>query len=289
MFVDEKASSLKPCHSLNLSSRINSRGTQSKKIKQDFFQGISVCLLDSPRIFEGSKIQGMTRSAQLGFTLVELSIVLVIIGLIVGGVIGGQSLMASAKLNKTITQIQQYQTSFNIFSDKYDAYPGDMANATSYWSDSSNGNGDGKIEHNTQESCTYIWHHLMKAGLISGTYTGQSTGATPYLVPGVNVPKSSIRGDSGFRFYWEQAGIHSVIANFLWLGSTRNGQDWLNGAALYPTEAETIDKKMDDGKSSDGKILGWVGGGATGTCQSGTGYNVTNNNISCKLAYVITK
>ncbi len=42
---------------------------------------------------------------KMGFTLIELSIVIVIIGLIVAGIIGGQSLVRQAKVRPIITNI----------------------------------------------------------------------------------------------------------------------------------------------------------------------------------------
>lgn len=66
------------------------------------------------------------KSYKSGFTLIELSIVLVIIGLIVGGVLVGQDLIAAARVRSQISQIQQYQTAVNTFKIKYAYLPGDM-------------------------------------------------------------------------------------------------------------------------------------------------------------------
>jgi prepilin-type N-terminal cleavage/methylation domain-containing protein len=70
---------------------------------------------------------------QHGFTLVELSIVIVIIGLIVAGVTAGQSLVAAAKIQSQITELKKYEVAYNIFKLEYNAVPGDMSNAISYW------------------------------------------------------------------------------------------------------------------------------------------------------------
>src|ERR1700691_433072 len=65
-------------------------------------------------------------ASQSGFTLIELSIVLVIIGLIVGGVLVGQDLIRAAEVRAQISQIEKYNTAVNTFRDKYNALPGDL-------------------------------------------------------------------------------------------------------------------------------------------------------------------
>jgi prepilin-type N-terminal cleavage/methylation domain-containing protein len=74
-----------------------------------------------------------TRYASRAFSLVELSIVLVILGLLVGGVLSGQSLIHAAELRAVTTEYQKYMTAVRSFKDKYFASPGDMNNATSLW------------------------------------------------------------------------------------------------------------------------------------------------------------
>ena len=66
-----------------------------------------------------------------GFTLVELSIVLVIIGLLIGGILVGQSLIESAKVNKIIGEAQQYQIAIRLFKEKFKQLPGDYNKGTS--------------------------------------------------------------------------------------------------------------------------------------------------------------
>ena len=85
-----------------------------------------------------------------GFTLVELSIVLVIIGLIVGGVLAGRDLIRAATLRAVIKEVKNYETVIHIFRDKYGYLPADMPNARDYWpacndngANPCNGDGDG--------------------------------------------------------------------------------------------------------------------------------------------------
>ena len=68
-----------------------------------------------------------------GFTLLELSIVLVIIGFLVGGVVAGVELIQAARLNKVMTDMRKFLTAVNVFQNKYDGLPGDISNATYYW------------------------------------------------------------------------------------------------------------------------------------------------------------
>ena len=68
-----------------------------------------------------------------GFTLLELSIVLVVIGLIVGGTVVGKDLIRASELNSIITQQNKIQIALNTFKLKYNVIPGDMRNATDYW------------------------------------------------------------------------------------------------------------------------------------------------------------
>ncbi len=83
-----------------------------------------------------------------GFTLVELYIVLVIIGLIVGGVLTGQALIAAAKVRAQMTQLDQYDAAINTFRAKYDCLPGDCANAPSSQASGAGSTvGDGNIDY----------------------------------------------------------------------------------------------------------------------------------------------
>lgn len=67
-----------------------------------------------------------------GFTLVELSVVIVLIGLIIAGVVGAQSLVKQGKMRAQISELQKYQVAFNTFRLEYNAIPGDFDRASQY-------------------------------------------------------------------------------------------------------------------------------------------------------------
>src|SRR5512136_2196511 len=85
------------------------------------------------------------RKSQLGFTLVELALVLVIIGLLLVGILRGEALIENAKVNKLINQKESLVAGFYAFYDKYGQYPGDEKLATAPPNDAHAGNADGQI------------------------------------------------------------------------------------------------------------------------------------------------
>ena len=75
---------------------------------------------------------------QQGFSLIELSIVLVIIGLLTGGILTGQSLIRASEVRSVATEVAKYRTAVMSFRDQYKALPGDMKNATTFWGSMTN-------------------------------------------------------------------------------------------------------------------------------------------------------
>lgn len=121
-----------------------------------------------------------TRYNNSGFTLIELSIVLVIIGLIIGGVLVGRDLIRQAEIRATIKQLEDFNTAANAFKTKYNCLPGDCPNAVEFgFAPNSNGTGDNVIGTGGSAGCnmtetlcqtkehTNFWYHLAAASLIS--------------------------------------------------------------------------------------------------------------------------
>lgn len=111
-----------------------------------------------------------------GFTLIEISIVLVIVGLLAGGILKGQQMIENAKYQAMKKEIDGIRVAFNTFQERYRYYPGDFRYASNKLSTSTitatNGNGNGLISGglctaNGEESCL-VWQHLILAGLLTG-------------------------------------------------------------------------------------------------------------------------
>lgn len=263
------------------------------------------------------------KSVARGFTLIEMSIVLVIIGLIVGGILTGRQLIRTSELHSLITDELKYITAVNTFRTKYGALPGDMLDATNIWGadpqgcpynappytapqiTTCNGNGNGLIQNdgtgeNNNPDFKYenfrAWQQLADAKLIPGAYTG-----TPGLSSwtdnelGLNVPATKI-SNGGFEWtaFNASARYPATIWNaqyntqYLLLGGGNSGTDLVN-PLLSPQDAQAIDSKIDDGLSGSGNVLGSDLYDSNGSCLvSPAGpYNVSNKAPYCTLLFMI--
>lgn len=224
----------------------------------------------------------MTKRA---FSLVELSIVLVILGLLVGGVLSGQALIRAAELRSVITDYSKYITAANSFRDKYFTMPGDMANATQFWGRQVNqpwcatasgaavtangvcdGNGNGIVNDAAAASQsgerTQLWRQLALAGLIEGTYTGLVGSASAIdLITGQNVPASKLGRSAAFNSGTQSS---TVVAGRWFAVEYGNALHFaipavpLNLGAVRSEEAWNIDTKLDDGKPARGRLIAFI-------------------------------
>lgn len=252
-----------------------------------------------------------------GFSLVELSIVLVILGLLVGGILAGQSLIRAAELRSIINDAQRYNTAMYTFRDRYMSLPGDMNSATRFWgfhnttgcinrtgattnaaSGTCDGNGDGIMANaaaaNSSAELFQFWRQLSLAGLIEGSYSGLSgaSGAS-HAVIGTNVPASRITNTGWTPNYQTLADVISdgnqpvvMTGNHFRVGQV--GGATTSQPFLKPEEMWNIDIKLDDGKPARGQLLvrSTINGCTTAvlTTDLDANYNLSNSGILCSMA-----
>ncbi|SNZ02896.1 prepilin-type N-terminal cleavage/methylation domain-containing protein [Persephonella hydrogeniphila] len=179
----------------------------------------------------------MKREKQQGFTLVELAIVLVIIGIILGAVLKGQELINNAKQKRVYSIYKEMLAAVYTYYDKYNALPGDDSQATTHLNSSTtaNGDGNGRIDDgfifnctntSTEESCL-VFEHMRLANIISGS--GRLNPQGPF-------------GPVSIAYY---AG-----------GSTApfGAGHWIAMQNIPYDMARSIDEKYDDGTYNTGSI-----------------------------------
>ena len=121
------------------------------------------------------------RRNQEGFTLVEIAIVLVIIGLLLGGILKGQEMIIQAKIKNAITDFSGVSAAYFGYQDRYRATPGDDTQATR-WSGATSGDGNRILTgaydatNDTLESRLW-WDHLRRSGFVSGSGFAQPNNA----------------------------------------------------------------------------------------------------------------
>ena len=212
---------------------------------------------------------------QRAFTLIELSIVLIVIGLIVSAIVGGQSLIKQSKITKAIHNVKLYQSAIHLFQDEFEALPGDIDDAETYWgAGSGNGNGDGNVQN--AEIC-YVWNHLSLADVLPTRYGFQANclGGTPHYQTGITAP-SFLHDESAIAFgITNNMGHSSDFSNLpdrkkAFIAVEANDGDF---GAVTTKEAITIDKKMDDGAPMSGAVYGFNRTNGTDTCVNGAHAN----------------
>jgi prepilin-type N-terminal cleavage/methylation domain-containing protein len=246
-------------------------------------------------------------SVEQGFTLVELAIVLVIIGFIIGGLLTGQSLIQAASVRSVIKQLEQFNLGINAFKCKYNSLPGDYTGSTVDGIAVTPGDGNHYISDTNNAVTTErlsgeilnFWAHLTSENFIDGSYLGgtfPTTMTTSRLVfDSGYLPKSKLARNATWIFFSLPSGNYFQLSP---ISSNATRDIITTETALTPTEAYSIDSKLDDGLAASGPVTAWganAAGGftaapastlsATGCANTGGVYNQSLNAPLCSLRF----
>ncbi|MBN8532337.1 MAG: prepilin-type N-terminal cleavage/methylation domain-containing protein [Alphaproteobacteria bacterium] len=213
-----------------------------------------------------------------GFSLVELSIVLVIIGLLVGGVIAGQEIIRNSQLQSVVDDVTRMKLGYIAFRDKYNCIPGDCPHATQAGF-AVNGNGD-EIVQGVSEQWEFMQQLIQSRLLVEDgvNYKETKLGNCDMIVNG-SYPI--------YEFRWNQ--FNAILLRFF-----MSAAPW-HGPCISPLDARYLDTKLDDGIASQGSVRGWVWLGnpfancltadsdTGGTGTPGTAEYVANRTLACML------
>lgn len=246
-----------------------------------------------------------------GYTLIELSIVLVIIGLLVGGVLVGRDMIRQSEIRSVITEVERFKVATNAFKVKYNCLPGDCAVASQYGL-GNDGNGNGVVDEGWcgaggidssaagNAELFLFWQHLANAGLIAGTFTGQASGGNAIAATiGVNVPPSKLSNGGYSVVNMSHASL--ACSGYMLPGSYANAfiigkpiaNDRTGAPILTPSEAASIDQKIDDGLPTGGTVVTmnstWFSVFGWPNCVSDDSasavYNLTLTTLQCHLIF----
>ena len=184
----------------------------------------------------------MNRRKQSGFTLVEIAIVLVIIGLLIGGVLKGREMITNAKIKRVENDFAGVSAAIFAYQDRYGVLPGDDPNASTRfsgtWRAADNGNGNGNISGgwsstNNNDESRKIWKHLRGAGLIAGPVDN--------TVGSYQQPSNSFGGLIGIDLNMYNLAGHNIVFG-----------------EIPGDIAQIIEARGDDGVPSSGSIQSHV-------------------------------
>lgn len=262
----------------------------------------------------------MSLRCRRAFSLVEIAIVLIIIGLLVGGILSGRALMQGQRMRAVLADAKSYAFARQTFLDKYGALPGDMPDATRIWGRADGGadlsancaspatnassgvptcNGDGNGIVSPSEGF-WAWQQLRVAEMIVGDYNGiAGAGGADNARPGVNTPVGKLTGSTYAWMSWgdmpggDASFFPGNYDNVLVFGAF-DSVSWPNKPALTPSEAYEIDKKIDDGRPGVGVVRTraktWMDA-STGTCvtddtETAAQYSVSSAKAGCFLYFM---
>ena len=222
------------------------------------------------------------KKQQGGFTLIELAIVLVIIGLLLGGVLKGQELINSAKVKNYANDFRNIPVFLYGYQDKFKALPGDDSASITHLnlaagSDKGNGNGiiDGQWKGTaTSDETLLFWRDVRLAGLAPGSTTVATSGF---------LPTNSDGGQIGIQSNSETS---PVIKNATG-GSNIKGTYVICSEGILGKFVIQLDTLMDDGVTNTGSMQAVDNTAGSNTVTGLTAKDSTNGGIDPATAYTV--
>lgn len=250
---------------------------------------MAVWSLERNITFKGASAMKTTSNKQSGFTLVELAIVLVIIGLIIGGVLVGQDLIKAATIRSSVSDLEKINAGATAFRGKYNGLPGDLTKARaeefafSLAADANNTgaaglrDGNGVIEggaannQNLGGETALFWKDLGAAGFIAGTYPAIGTAIFPATAVTTSTTgytqKAKLR-DTASYYVYSNAGRNFFFIGGLSAAATTGLPS--STAAVTALEAKGLDEKIDDGAPTTGIVISLAATAASATAAFST-------------------
>jgi len=241
------------------------------------------------------------KGKEAGFTLVELAIVMIIIGLLIGGILKGQELINNARVASTIAQVKGITAATNTFRDQFRAIPGDMPNAqaTARLPNcaaapcTGPGNGDTQVGAPGSASVGPVagenltfWAHLNAADMLTGV-DGSPTVAWGQALPAADIGGGFVPGfeNAAGGTIGGVAGSNGRGGNYIMLRSTPNAAAADGFRTIIPTQAFRMDSKLDDGSPTTGSVFG-----AGANCQVAAGAGaITYSNVDQQACDVLIR
>ncbi|AZL15174.1 type II secretion system protein [Rickettsiales endosymbiont of Stachyamoeba lipophora] len=217
-----------------------------------------------------SYIRSLLEAKQTAFTIIELAIVMLIIGIIMGGVLAGRGMLSSARVNAIMDHATKITRAVDEFEKRYNQLPGDMynpdvifsANAINGNPATTRGNGDGVV---SGDEGIYAFQHLALAGILEGNFNGTWNYSNLYHGPIDNSIFYFVNNyDDAIVLRFAKATIPSGVLTVA----------QRTGAVLTVKEMMEIDNKFDNGNPATGMIIAYTGSDApANSCVNGGSYN----------------
>lgn len=225
-----------------------------------------------------------------GFSLLEMGIVIVVIGLIAGGILIGQGMIRSAEVQSILSDFSKYQAATARFQAQFASLPGDMPDAAAHWADAANGNGNGFVDQPGFAGAGVtephqFWFHLQRAGEIDVQLSGSQGAGADRTRAGVNAPTSKITSSvwmAGYDASGVFGGDAPAVATSNYFSFTHDSSGSGGVAILTPAEAMQIDTKMDNGLPTQGEVVTLP----IADCVDGNGYRAFDENRLCGLIFL---